>query len=83
MAISITNAETERVLRLLADTTNETLTEAVRVSVVERLARLDRRSDSSLEELKAIVERGRERRRRTGPSDGTDPIEYDELGLPH
>lgn len=40
MAVLIRDVEVERLIRDLADRSGETLTEAVRVSVAERLARL-------------------------------------------
>lgn len=40
MAVLIRDVEVERLIRDLADRSGETLTEAVRISVAERLARL-------------------------------------------
>lgn len=42
MAISIKHAETERLAREVAARTGETLTEAIRVALAERLERLER-----------------------------------------
>ena len=43
MGISIKNEETERLVRVLARETGESLTAAIRRAVEERLARLERR----------------------------------------
>ena len=59
MALSIKNEETERLARLVAAETGENLTEAVRVSLEERLERLrGRRTGPDLAaRLTAISER--------------------------
>jgi len=56
MALSIKDAETDRLVRQLAATTGESMTDAVREAVRERLEReRRRRGKASLEEIRAIV----------------------------
>ena len=58
MALSIKAPEADRLARKLAATTGETITEAVIVSMRERLAREERKQDNRhalLEELRAIA----------------------------
>ncbi|HEX4765911.1 MAG TPA: type II toxin-antitoxin system VapB family antitoxin [Lichenihabitans sp.] len=60
MALSLKDPETDRLARQVANLTGETLTDAVRISLAERLARerLKRGKAKSLEaEIDAIVRR--------------------------
>lgn len=84
MALSLKNAETESLARQVASLTGETLTEAIRVSLAERLRRerLRRGGPANLAgELEAIAQRGD-----TLPIFDARPadeiIGYDENGLP-
>jgi len=81
MALNIKNAETYRLVRELADSTGESLTEAVTVAVRERLERV-RSIDTEIEDILELVDRIRER----VPSDffdvDVDDLLYDEDGLP-
>ena len=57
MALSIKDPETDRLARELAETTGESLTEAIRVALVERLARESRRSQRRVSaEIRRIQE---------------------------
>ncbi len=56
MALSIKNEETERLARLVAEQTGESITEAIQRSLAERLKRMghtrqDRRTRKALEEI--------------------------------
>lgn len=81
MALNIKNGETYRLVRELADSTGESLTEAVTVAVRERLERV-RSIDTEIEDILELVDRIRER----VPSDffdvDVDELLYDEDGLP-
>ncbi len=62
MALSIKDPATDRVAREVAALTGETMTEAIRTALEERLARLRRRrSAATLAFLDGVVERGRAR----------------------
>jgi antitoxin VapB len=82
MALNIKDAETDRLVRHLADLTGEKITDAVKTAVRERLDRERRqRGKASVEELLAIA-------RRISSQPVVDPrtpeeiIGYDEHGLP-
>ncbi|MBV8427254.1 MAG: type II toxin-antitoxin system VapB family antitoxin [Hyphomicrobiales bacterium] len=83
MPLSIKDAETERLARLLAEKTGETITLATRRALEERLHRIgsDRRKAALLEDLAAI-------RRRWSALPVLDArsvdeiIGYDQNGLP-
>ena len=83
MALSIKNAETERLARQLARTTGESLTEAITEALRERLVRATGRRDPQrfVEEIREIQERVA---RLPVLESGTDEelIGYDEHGLP-
>ncbi len=83
MPISIKNDQTELVARKLAELTGETLTEAIKTSVVERYERLRReRSGRSLAgELNAIALRCARRPIISRLSD-EEILGYDEAGVP-
>jgi antitoxin VapB len=83
MALSIKHPEADRLARLLADRTGESLTDAVLTALRERLDREQARSDAAqiLEELRAI----RARMARYPVLDDRSPDEilgYDEHGVP-
>lgn len=83
MALSIKDPETERLARELARRTGETITEATRKAIMERLRRLGsaRRRKTLLEDLAAI----RRRCAALPVRDARKPDEiigYDEHGLP-
>ena len=83
MAISLKDAETDRLAREVAALTGETLTEAVRKALAERLEREQRRRDATslIERLNAIASHCA-----TLPDVDTrsadEIIGYDDLGLP-
>ncbi len=82
MAISIKDPETDRLARQLAATTGETLTDAIREALRERLAREAKRARRG---LGAEVRRIQERVARLPVlDDRTDDaiLGYDENGLP-
>ncbi|MGA2905830.1 MAG: type II toxin-antitoxin system VapB family antitoxin [Candidatus Korobacteraceae bacterium] len=83
MALSIKNPETERLARLLAEQTGESLTDAIEQALKERLERLRRsqRAPRQLERLLEIANRVAALPR----LDNRTPDEivgYDENGLP-
>jgi antitoxin VapB len=84
MALNIKNEQTVALARQLADATGETLTEAIRRSLEERLQRLEREEghEARVERLMAMAEQlGRE----LGPYGAgmtTDDLYDPETGLP-
>ena len=83
MALSIKNEETERLARLVAQQAGESITEAIRRSLAERLERIryprhERRTRKALEEILRRVD--------ALPTLDTRPEEeilgYDERGVP-
>lgn len=82
MALSIKDAETDRLVRQLAVTTGESMTDAVRQAVAERLEReRRRRGKASLEELDAIARRCAALPRLSDASED-EILGYDENGIP-
>jgi len=84
MALSLKDPETDRLARELASLTDETLTQAVRISLAERLARerLKRgRSANLAAELQAIFKR-LDALPDLDPRSADEIIGYDESGLP-
>lgn len=83
MAISLKDAETDRLAREVAALTGETLTEAVRKALAERLDREQRRRDA-----KGLIERLNEIASHCAALPDVDArsadeiIGYDDLGLP-
>lgn len=83
MALNIKDSATDELARRLAATTGESITVAVRVSMEERLARIERshRMDARRTRLSHYIERARERGLRDElPVD--EIVGYDEDGLP-
>ena len=84
MALSLKDPETDRLARQVASLTGETLTEAVRTALAERLHRelLKRgRPDSLANELEAIVRRG-DALPVLDDRSAEEILGYDENGLP-
>ncbi len=82
MAISIKDPETDRLARELAQATGESLTEAIRTALRERLERHRPRRDRDLE---ASIRRIQERLARLPVQDSRSADEilgYDDHGLP-
>jgi antitoxin VapB len=83
VALSIKDPETDRLARALADATGESITEAIRRALEERLARESERV--SYERMRTDVRRVQERLAGLpvlDPSNPDDLIDYDEHGLP-
>ena len=82
MAFSIKNESADELLRELTSITGESLTEAVIVSLRERLEREQRRAGASRNDsLDAAIARFRSLAR-TDVATDDDAIGYDEHGLP-
>jgi antitoxin VapB len=84
MALSIKDRETDELARRLADETGETLTEAVRKALQERLER-EQRSGRERELSERLIEIGRRcAAQMKEPFHSSDHAElfYDETGLP-
>ncbi|MBI2683973.1 MAG: type II toxin-antitoxin system VapB family antitoxin [Actinobacteria bacterium] len=82
MALNVKNPEADHLARALARATGETITDAVIISLRERLARETRRQSREMRmtKLGAIMRRGRDLPvldERTG-----DEILFDDRGLP-
>ena len=83
MAISIKDAETDRLARELAETTGESLTEAIRRALEERLERETHRA--TRQGLSVSIRRIQERVANLPVLDARDADEiigYDEHGVP-
>lgn len=83
MGLSIKNSETERLARLVAKQTGESITEAIEQSLRERLQRLRRRQRAATlaEDLRAIARRVKQLPVLDDrPAD--EILGYDEIGLP-
>ena len=82
MAISIKDAETDRLARALAAVTGESLTEAIRRALHERLERESHRARRSIDaEVRRIQERVA-RLPTLDPRPADEILGYDEHGLP-
>lgn len=82
MPISIKNEEAEKLARQLSVLTGESLTEAIQVSLAERLERLRRAGRRpAAEELNAIAERCTRLPVVSGMTDD-EILGYDERGIP-
>jgi antitoxin VapB len=82
VAISIKDPETDRLARALADATGESLTDAIRIAVAERLARETRRARPP---MAAAVRRVQERLALLPVLDARradEIVGYDAHGLP-
>ena len=86
MAVSIKDTDTDHLIRELARRTGETQVTAVRVAVVERLARLDseqaRRRHSRRDRLQAIAWDTAPRLARISESTDIGSYLYNDRGLP-
>jgi antitoxin VapB len=84
MALSIKDSETDALVRQLSALTGESITEAVFISVKERLDRLKNKNSaySLAQELDAIALRCASLPRRNFQSP-EEILGYDEQGLPH
>jgi antitoxin VapB len=82
MSMNIKDPEAHKLARRLAEETGETLTQAVRVAIKEKLSRVRRakRSKATAEELRAIAKRFRSHLK--GPVEDHGSFLYDEKGLP-
>jgi antitoxin VapB len=82
MSMNIKDPEAHKLARRLAEETGETMTQAVRVAIREKLSRVRRakRSKATTEELRAIAKRFRSHLK--GPVEDHGTVLYDEKGLP-
>ena len=82
MPLNIKDPETDQLVRRLAALTGESMTDAVRTAVRERIEREERvRGKASFEELMALAKRIASRIDRDGRTPD-EIIGYDERGLP-
>ena len=79
--LSIKDAETDRLARRLAQPTGESITQAVRTAVEERLEREERHRSRPFEQVMAIARRFAARPV-IDPRSPDEIIGYDERGLP-
>ena len=85
MALSIRHPDIDRLARELAKLTGESMTEAIRVALEQRLAREKRRREADLERRRARINAIVERVAKLPVLDDRSPEEilgYDENGLP-
>lgn len=85
MSLNIKNPEAHALAERVAKLTGETLTDAVRVALRERLARLEQKPDfdqALYEKLKAIATGCREHMKEPYLSAEHGDLLYDERGLP-
>lgn len=83
MALNIKDAETDRLARELAAVTGESITQAARIALEERLRRVRARQESDVtrQAVREIIERARTRK--VVDSRNEDEIlGYDENGIP-
>lgn len=83
MALNIKDPATDALARELAAETGESITEAIKVAMAERLARLRRRqaAPSRTVDLQRFIDRGRARAT-LNPRTPEEILGYDETGLP-
>lgn len=83
MALNIKDPATDALARELAGQTGESITEAIRVAMAERLTRLRRRASVSARsaDLQRFIDRGRQRVTLDDRS-ADEILGYDEDGLP-
>ena len=86
MSLNIKNDETVRLVRKLAKETGESMTQAISVSVSERLNRLhhlrDREATERADQIRTIARDAANRWVEPYRSSEHDQLLYDELGLP-
>jgi antitoxin VapB len=83
MALSIKNEAVDRLARELAETTGETVTEAIRVAIEERLRRArGTKSTDSLQEELATIRRRCSRLPILDPRSPDEILGYDDRGVP-
>lgn len=86
MSLNIKNDETVRLVRKLAQETGESMTQAISVSVSERLNRLhhlrDREATERADQIRTIARDAANRWVEPYRSSEHDQLLYDELGLP-
>jgi antitoxin VapB len=85
MALSIKNAEVEKLARELARRRDVSVTEAIRQSLEREVARdrlVPRYADSQLASIMAIVERASQIPERENPMGEDEILGYDEFGAP-
>lgn len=82
MALNIKDADTDRLAREVAALTGESITDAVRVSLEQRLGILRRKAAvTSATDLAQIIARGRQRQRLDHRTED-EILGYDRDGLP-
>ncbi len=83
MALNIKDPATDALARELAAATGETITEAIRVAMAERLARVRRRKAAArrTNDLQRFIDRGRARPT-LDPRTAEQILGYDADGLP-
>ncbi len=83
MALNIKDEETDKLAREVAERAGESLTEAIRIALQERLQRLSGRSRAATqrEKIYEILERVDALPRKTDPTDD-EILGYDEHGIP-
>ncbi len=82
MALNIKDPETDRLARELAKATGETVTDAVRNAVKERLKRMPRKGKRSLAEDLMEIGRHCAAAPEYDPRSADEILGYDENGLP-
>jgi antitoxin VapB len=85
MALSIRDPETDRLARELSRRTGETMTQAIRTALAERLARLDRSREAEIERRRRAIDEIVARSRALPILDTRSEDEilgYDEHGIP-
>lgn len=82
MSLNIKDPDTDRLARQLAAETGESITQAARIAIEERLARVRAQAFApAAAELTAIVQRGRSRRT-LDTRTSEEILGYDQAGLP-
>ena len=83
MALNIKDPETDRLARQLADLTDETITDAIKAALQDRIEREQRRRGSGIDW--ALLRQQQNAIARLPVADGRSAdelLEYDEAGLP-
>jgi antitoxin VapB len=83
MALNIKDPETDRLARELADETGESITEAAKIALTERLERVraQRTADDRYEAIMRIIRRGRSEPVLDSRSED-EILGYNEFGIP-